>query len=59
MRIITNSLTSTDVGLVHAGYAKHRRAKKASLHAKSFVLDRNFIGSLNLDPRSVTENTEI
>ena len=34
---------------------------KASLHAKSFVLDRErvFIGSLNLDPRSVLENTEI
>jgi len=90
VRIITNSLTSTDVGLVHAGYAKHRRAllragvelyeinmvlskeerkalatvpgsAKASLHAKSFVLDREevFVGSLNLDPRSVKENTEI
>lgn len=34
---------------------------KASLHAKSFVLDREqvFIGSLNLDPRSVVENTEL
>lgn len=90
VRIITNSLASTDVGLVHAGYAKYRRpllragvelyevnkktgkiereknhgrtgSMKASLHAKSFVLDRDqvFIGSLNLDPRSVVENTEI
>lgn len=90
VRIITNSLVSTDVGLVHAGYAKYRRkllragvelyevnknpvkderrkrfeqigSSKSSLHAKSFVLDRKkvFIGSLNLDPRSVTENTEI
>ncbi|WP_163336396.1 phospholipase D family protein [Desulfopila sp. IMCC35008] len=90
VRIITNSLASTDVGLVHAGYAKYRRqllrggvelfeidrelskeerkkrgqlagSSKSSLHAKSFVLDRKkvFIGSLNLDPRSVTENTEI
>ena len=90
VRIMTNSLASTDVGVVHAGYAKHRRellragvelyemnkrptkaqrkqkkgtsgSSKASLHAKSFVLDREqvFIGSLNLDPRSVTENTEI
>jgi putative cardiolipin synthase len=34
---------------------------KASLHAKSFVLDRKevFIGSLNLDPRSIIQNTEI
>ncbi len=34
---------------------------KASLHAKSFVLDRNkiFVGSLNLDPRSFYENSEI
>ncbi len=33
----------------------------ASLHAKSFIFDRDtvFIGSLNLDPRSITENTEI
>jgi putative cardiolipin synthase len=91
VRIITNSLSSTDVGLVHAGYSKYRRTllragvelyevnkslskeglkeremtgkkgSKVSLHAKSFVLDREriFIGSLNFDPRSVTENTEI
>jgi putative cardiolipin synthase len=33
----------------------------ASLHAKSFVVDRErvFIGSLNLDPRSVVINTEV
>ena len=33
----------------------------ASLHAKTFVFDRRavFIGSLNLDPRSVQLNTEI
>jgi putative cardiolipin synthase len=90
VRIITNSLASTDVGLVHAGYSKYRRTllragvelyeinstmskedrnisgkinggPKLSLHAKSFVLDSKkvFIGSLNLDPRSITENTEI
>ncbi len=36
-------------------------SSKTSLHAKSFVLDRThiFIGSLNLDPRSVYENTEV
>jgi len=90
VRILTNSLSSTDVSVVHAGYAKHRKAllragvelhemnkrltrqqrkekqglegsSKASLHAKSFVFDRErvFIGSLNLDPRSLVENTEV
>ncbi len=40
-----------------SGYGSSR----ASLHAKSFVFDRRavFIGSLNLDPRSVQLNTEI
>ena len=90
VRIVTNSLASTDVSVVHAGYARYRKAllragielyelnkelsreqrkekksaggsSKASLHAKSFVLDRRyvFIGSMNLDPRSVVENSEI
>lgn len=87
VRILTNSLASNDVSLVHSGYAKYRRAllrmgvelfelnknlvqenrkgafyeSKASLHAKTFIIDREkiFIGSLNLDPRSVVENTEI
>lgn len=90
IRILTNSLSSTDVSIVHAGYAKYRKpllrsgvelyemskvlskearkqkkgsygSSQASLHAKSFVLDREkvFIGSLNFDPRSVTENTEV
>jgi putative cardiolipin synthase len=90
VRILTNSLASTDVSAVHAGYSKYRKyllragvelyevdkalskqqrkekkgstgSSKASLHAKSFVMDRErvFIGSMNLDPRSVVENTEI
>ena len=91
VKILTNSLASTDVGIVHAGYARYRKAllrmgvelyelnrnlsreerkaikeggigrSKSSLHAKCFVLDREtaFIGSLNLDPRSVVQNTEI
>jgi len=90
VRILTNSLASNDVSVVHAGYAKYRKAllrggvelyemnrkltreqreekkgtggsSKASLHAKSFVFDRNqvFIGSLNLDPRAMIHNTEI
>ncbi|MEN8175578.1 MAG: phospholipase D family protein [Pseudomonadota bacterium] len=88
--VVTNSLASTDVPVVHSGYAKYRRdllragvelyemkpafekkmtkkrgglsgSAKASLHSKVFIFDREdiFIGSLNLDPRSVRENTEI
>ena len=36
-------------------------SSKASLHAKTYVFDRKriFIGSMNLDPRSVDLNTEI
>jgi putative cardiolipin synthase len=86
VRILTNSLASNDVPIVHCGYSKYRRAlvragvevyefdshqpiairrlngrSRASLHAKVFVMDRQtvFVGSLNLDPRSVMENTEI
>lgn len=91
VRIITNSLASTDVGIVHAGYMRYRKdllrmgvllyemnsnlsrqerkaikegsigRSKSSLHTKCFVLDREtaFIGSLNLDPRSIVQNTEI
>ena len=90
VKVLTNSLSSNDVGIVHAGYSNYRKAllrngvelyemnkkltraqrkdkkgvgssSKASLHAKVFVLDREkvFIGSLNLDPRSFYENSEI
>jgi putative cardiolipin synthase len=91
VRVFTNSLASTDVGAVHAGYKKYRRqlleggvelfemlpqlqegeeinerlayggSSAASLHAKLFLFDRMqvFIGSMNLDPRSVVINTEI
>jgi putative cardiolipin synthase len=39
----------------------HLSGSEASLHAKTFFFDRRavFIGSLNLDPRSVLLNTEI
>jgi len=85
--VLTNSLASTDVPIVHSGYANYRRQllrmgvklyelnsqlnkemergkfyeSKSSLHAKAMVIDRSivFIGSLNLDPRSVIQNTEI
>ena len=91
VRILTNSLSANDVGIVHAGYMRYREdlieggvelyeykptveqtaAKKekaswtgssrASLHAKSFVFDRRylFVGSFNLDARSVALNTEL
>lgn len=91
IRVLTNSLESTDVPPVHAGYMHYRvplledgveiyeaRRKlgrprgsggslKAahsghfSLHAKVFVFDRSrlFIGSMNLDRRSLRINTEL
>lgn len=100
VRVLTNSLASTDVPAVHAGYRKYRRAlldagvelyelkpsargnsrggtpagsdtgavtqslsgsSRASLHAKVLVFDRRalFVGSMNIDPRSVFTNTEI
>ncbi|MFA5678528.1 MAG: phospholipase D family protein [Pseudomonas sp.] len=87
VRVLTNSLASTDVLAVHSGYARYRkpllrggvrlwelrkRAEQtehtsaflgeslASLHAKAFVFDRDklFVGSVNLDPRSIMLNTE-
>jgi len=91
VKVLTNSLASTDVTVVHAGYARYRKpllragielyelnkktakssrnafkkgtigVSETSLHAKTFIVDRQtlFIGSLNLDARSVIQNTEI
>ena len=100
VRILTNSLASTDVTAVHSGYQRYRRplleagvelyelkptarrgedppggrngeaeglrprlsgSRRAALHAKSMVFDRRlvFLGSMNLDPRSLYVNTEI
>jgi putative cardiolipin synthase len=91
VRMLTNSLASTDVPLVHAGYLRYRAPlledgielyevkpwpgrpdtqrvpiKSGSsgafaLHAKVFVIDRQrvFVGSMNLDRRSLYINTEI
>ncbi len=98
VRILTNSLASNDVSLVHAGYLRYRKdlvkggvelyelkpdasrldtissttttqgkkkrwlgASKSSLHAKYFGFDRIavFVGSFNLDGRSVELNTEL
>ena len=40
---------------------KHIGSSRASLHAKAFSIDRRylFVGSFNLDPRSVSLNTEM
>lgn len=40
---------------------KRIKAKKDSLHAKVFVFDRKifYVGSMNVDPRSIYENTEL
>jgi len=88
--VLTNSLASNDVAVVHGHYAKYRKPllragveiyelkvdrpvrassgaddeieeSHISLHVKTFVFDRKktFIGSLNLDPRSVYQNTEL
>ena len=87
VRILTNSLASTDVPVVHAGYARYRpgmlacgiqlhelrpkdRAARgpriglssgASLHTKAIVIDGEtvFVGSMNLDPRSRSLNSEV
>jgi putative cardiolipin synthase len=97
VRIVTNSLASTDVVSVHSGYQRYRKplleagvelyelkpsaaqkadeaakrrsdaasgvsgSKRAALHAKTMVADQRtlFVGSMNLDPRSLFLNTEI
>ena len=91
VRILTNSLASSDMPIVHSGYRAYReplleagvelfevrpvlgqpvvrgnRLKSPSsglyaLHAKVIVFDRRrlFIGSMNLDQRSLYLNTEI
>lgn len=91
VRILTNSLASTDMPSVHSGYQSYRipllemgvglfevrpilgkpvvrgdklkspSAGQFSLHAKVFVFDRQriFVGSMNLDRRSLHVNTEV
>ncbi|MGL6627718.1 phospholipase D family protein [Aeromonas jandaei] len=74
IEILTNSLASTDVPLVHGAYQRHRGwllrqgirlcefdEGPSSLHAKLILLgeDRALFGSLNLDPRSLFLNTEL
>jgi putative cardiolipin synthase len=94
VRVLTNSLASTDVPLVHSAYRRYRqplldagveifevrpvaggfRSDRESLggsrggsgapfalHAKAYVFDRQrvFVGSANMDPRSLELNTEV
>jgi cardiolipin synthase C len=88
IRILTNSLASTDSPLVHNGYARYRvallklgvelsevrpqlgqkhkrfhpfKGSNASLHAKALVIDQKtvFIGSMNMDERSRSTNSEL
>jgi putative cardiolipin synthase len=57
-----NELKPDAIEQARASNEKRRiSGSRASLHAKTFVFDRQavFIGSLNLDPRSVQLNTEI
>jgi phosphatidylserine/phosphatidylglycerophosphate/cardiolipin synthase-like enzyme len=88
VRVLTNSLATTDVPAAHAAYARHRpellalgvelhelratpsrrsaflgssKSSRSSLHAKAILVDGHvlFVGSMNLDPRSAVENTEV
>ncbi len=89
VKILTNSLASTNHSIVHSAYRRYRRpviegggelyefrpdaevkeiydtppvqAKILGMHTKLIVVDRHrvFVGSLNLDPRSIYINTEM
>ena len=73
VRILTNSLRSSDGVLPHAGYLKYRRRLGRAgvdvreykgpdtFHAKSAVIDGRIalVGSYNVDPRSQNLNTEV
>jgi cardiolipin synthase C len=88
IRILTNSLASTDEPTVHTGYSRYRKRMLEAgaqlyeidplpserlvlaemrgnpvlrVHTKAAVIDRRivYLGSMNLDPRSVALNTEI
>ena len=73
IRILTNSLESTDHPTVHAGFANERRwmlragiriyelQGRNMLHAKSMVIDRRIamVGSYNFDQLSEIRNFEV
>lgn len=89
VRVLTNSLASTNHTMVNSGYSPWRRALleagielyeyrahpegidevlaqgihggSVTMHTKAFVIDRQlvYVGSLNMDPRSLHINTEM
>lgn len=86
VHILTASLSSSDMVLVHGAYRKYRKplleagihlyemsnarkykldnwreGSRSLLHAKAFAVDKQtlYVGSLNLDPRSIYLNTEL
>ena len=89
IRLLTNSLASTDVVIANTAYKRYRkklletgidlyelkadakrntfycthpiRSKWLCLHAKVIIYDRAkvYVGTMNLDPRSTIQNTEI
>jgi putative cardiolipin synthase len=89
IRVLTNSMASTNHTMVNSGYAPWRRklieagvelyeyrkrpedvsdiemegidARFITLHTKAFVIDReySYVGSLNMDPRSMHINSEM
>jgi cardiolipin synthase C len=89
VKVLTNSLASTNQVAAFSGYARYRKdviesatklyefrtdasefvyeediphsSEKSGLHAKMMTFDRErvFVGSFNLDPRSINLNTEI
>lgn len=89
VRVLTNSLASTNQPPVHSGYKRYRKdllragvelhetqvslphlvqeqrvpwsSGRATMHAKVLVFDREevFVGTFNLDPRSIDLNTEM
>lgn len=72
VRLITNSLRSTDVLLAHAGYTNQKRFLQklgvdireapgpSCLHAKTMIVDNHVIvGSYNLNARSECRDTEV
>ena len=89
IKILTNSLASTDVVIANTAYKRYRkklletgidlyemradakrcefygthpiRSKWLCLHAKVIIFDRTkvYVGTMNLDPRSTIQNTEI
>ncbi len=73
VRILTNSLFSTDNAEAQAGYRDNRAALikmgleifeyngPNTIHAKTFIIDHKdlFVGTYNFDPRSAIKNREV